>query len=547
MSQYGRFISYTAVAEDLVGNDGVVVSPIGGHIHTVGADPLYVFGNAGTATLTWAIVGLTNHALLVGDGTGNMVSLAAVGATGEGLMGFTANNPVWTGSPTYSGTVTATTGLATTNGDLTIACPNVFPDTGAMQFYKSTAGGAITTGDYLGDLRWLGHDGTSPLIVTLISSRSSGTIGLGRIGTNLQFWTHPDSVAANPLLRMTIQPTGEVVIATPDSGVGLTVSGGGASILGITNINTSGAATTTIGYGSTGLTQIGNQTGNTDISGKLNLEWVSGDTVSSDLSFQKSRPAGPTPIITTGDSLGQIKFTGNDGAVFQEGARITSVSSGTIAAGKVPGNLVFWTKSDGAGAIATRLTIATTGEITIAAPDSGTGLTISGGGLTVTAGTITMPVAQFGVGVVLSTAAGVLSSATPGVAGTVLTSNGVAAAPTWQSPDELLWSRETGTPVTMTARGGYIQANAGVGLTTFVIPATAALGTQIQIIGESSGGWTITHAVGTNQYIQYGNLKTTTTSGSLSSSNRYDSVTLVCRVANTVWAVTSAIGVLNVA
>jgi hypothetical protein len=107
----------------------------------------------------------------------------------------------------------------------------------------------------------------------------------------------------------------------------------------------------------------------------------------------------------------------------------------------------------------------------------------------------------------------------------------------------LTWSREAASPVTLVVNHGYVQANAGAGLTTFNLPATALLGETMEVIGESVGGWLI--ATGAGQTIQYGNLTAAT---SLASSNRYDTVTLKCRVAgaNTVWHVTSATGVLNV-
>jgi hypothetical protein len=68
---------------------------------------------------------------------------------------------------------------------------------------------------------------------------------------------------------MTISSAGNVTIATPDAGVGLTVSGGGETILGTTLINAAGAADTTIGTGGTGIVNIGNATGNTAVTGSL--------------------------------------------------------------------------------------------------------------------------------------------------------------------------------------------------------------------------------------------------------------------------------------
>lgn len=195
------------------------------------------------------------------------------------------------------------------------------------------------------------------------------------------------------------------------------------------------------------------------------------------------------------------------------------------------------------------------------------GLTVTAGGLTVTAGTTTLtPIAT-------ATYSGLATVSTTGALGSLVNSHtdgqvlisSAAGTNAWASLTagsnititpgtnsisiaaailDMTWSRPTTTPITLVANNGYVQANAGAGLTTFVLPATAAVGSIIEILGESSGGWTIT--LGTGQSIQYGNVATTVSSGSLSSSNRYDCVTLRCRVADTTWSVVSSVGVLNV-
>lgn len=107
----------------------------------------------------------------------------------------------------------------------------------------------------------------------------------------------------------------------------------------------------------------------------------------------------------------------------------------------------------------------------------------------------------------------------------------------------ITWSREAGAAVAATIDSGYINTN--VGLTTITLPATAALGTIIEICGEGAGGWTIAQNAG--QSIQFGNLSTTVgIGGSLSSTNQYDTVKIVCRIADTIWSVLSNVGVLNV-
>jgi hypothetical protein len=74
------------------------------------------------------------------------------------------------------------------------------------------------------------------------------------------------------------------------------------------------------------------------------------------------------------------------------------------------------------------------------------------------------------------------------------------------------------------------------GIVTYLLPTTSAIGDVIEITGNSTGGWTITQNAGQN--IQMGVDSTTIgVSGSLTSSNRYDSIRLKCTVVNTTWVV----------
>jgi hypothetical protein len=121
-------------------------------------------------------------------------------------------------------------------------------------------------------------------------------------------------------------------------------------------------------------------------SGDGAFENILASTESTHLSLVKSRNF---LAITSGDKLGQINFAASEGTDYINGAKIVSESSGTIAVNRIPANLKFYTHPDSAAADATlRMTIAPTGEVTIAAPDSGTGLTVSGGGITATVGNI---------------------------------------------------------------------------------------------------------------------------------------------------------------
>lgn len=231
---------------------------------------------------------------------------------------------------------------------------------------------------------------TSGAAVTTINTGGTGALNLGNATGNTAV-------------------TGSLTAST-----GLVATTGGITATGTSGINTSGSSVTTINTGGTGALNIGNATGNTAVTGSLtasttltatlgaitatagNLVTTTGDAVLGNtasattapfVKFQKSRAGG---VITTGDDLGELAFQGHDGTQYITASRIRSDSSGTIATNRIASNLEFYTHPDSTSASAIRMTIASTGAITIASPDSGVGLTVSGGGATVTSGDVTI-------------------------------------------------------------------------------------------------------------------------------------------------------------
>jgi hypothetical protein len=106
------------------------------------------------------------------------------------------------------------------------------------------------------------------------------------------------------------------------------------------------------------------------------------------------------------------------------------------------------------------------------------------------------------------------------------------------------WVNVTGSTQTMVADTGYVADKAS--LVTFTLPTTAAFGTIIYVQGLGSGGWSIAQSTG--QSIAIGSdVSTSGTGGSVSSTNQYDSVALLCVTANTTWtALTGVQGNLTV-
>jgi hypothetical protein len=101
----------------------------------------------------------------------------------------------------------------------------------------------------------------------------------------------------------------------------------------------------------------------------------------------------------------------------------------------------------------------------------------------------------------------------------------------------ITWNNST-TAQTASINNAYVSTAST--LTTITLPTTSAFGSVFEVTGLGTGGWKIVYNSG--QYINFGNITTTTTSGSLASSSTFDSVRLVCVSANTVFNVVSSIG-----
>ena len=146
--------------------------------------------------------------------------------------------------------------------------------------------------------------------------------------------------------------------------------------------------------------------------------------------------------------------------------------------------------------------------------------------------------------ILIASGANVITTLAPSTAGHVLTDGGAGVAPSWQANADMAWNTEAGTPVQMVINNAYI--NQAAGLTTLTLPATAAVGSLVTLCGRGAGGWKI--AQNASQEIQVGSMASTNgVGGYVASTNRYDTVSLVCCVANTTWQAMSFVGVLDVA
>lgn len=105
-----------------------------------------------------------------------------------------------------------------------------------------------------------------------------------------------------------------------------------------------------------------------------------------------------------------------------------------------------------------------------------------------------------------------------------------------------VWTDVTAASQAMAVNHGY-TANRGTQI-TFTLPAIAAYGSLMAVVGKGAGGWRITQNAG--QIIHFGISNTTVTTGSLASTKQYNSVYLLCTVANTEFTVVERQGNLTV-
>ena len=96
------------------------------------------------------------------------------------------------------------------------------------------------------------------------------------------------------------------------------------------------------------------------------------------------------------------------------------------------------------------------------------------------------------------------------------------------------WTDVSGSSQAMAADNGYTTDN--IALVTLTLPSTCPYGKVFRVVRKGIGGWKVAQNAG--QVIHFGNLDTTVgASGFIASTNQYDSVELLCTVANTEFTV----------
>lgn len=112
----------------------------------------------------------------------------------------------------------------------------------------------------------------------------------------------------------------------------------------------------------------------------------------------------------------------------------------------------------------------------------------------------------------------------------ILVANGSGSITISTTGGGLAWFAVAGTTQVASVNSGYIISNASQ--TTIILPATAAFGSIVSIIGLGAGGWILSQPGG--QTIR---LLSTIAVSNIASAEQYDCIEVICVVANTTWVV----------
>lgn len=157
-------------------------------------------------------------------------------------------------------------------------------------------------------------------------------------------------------------------------------------------------------------------------------------------------------------------------------------------------------------------------------------------------GGVTMTLGSDADGDIYYRSSNILTRLAKGTALQHLRMNAGATAPEWGAAGQP-WVEVTGATQQMAVNTGYVANRAT--LVTFTLPATAAVGDVVEIVGVGAGGWQIDQNAG--DIVHVGNTSSLAgTGGHTASSNRYDSIRLVCVVANDEWTTASVVGLLTI-
>jgi hypothetical protein len=511
---------------------------------TLGGSPSTALLHAASLTLGWTgqlslTRGGTNTSLTASNG-GIVYSTATAMAILAGTA--TANLPLLsgaTGAPTWGAFALSLGGALTTAGALTTSgafgVTFTFTNTTSVTFPVSgtlattsqiPSGAALTKGDDTNVTLTLGGSPSTALVnAASITAGWTGTLAPARggtgvsntgtftIGGNTAFigaFTFDGTLTNNTavtfptsgtLATTTQLPTPAALTKADDTNVTLTLGGTPATaLLQATSITAGWTGTLS---GTRGGTGVNNGASTITLGGSL---------------------------VTSGAFASTFTMTNTTSVTFP--------TSGTLATTtQIPTGAAL-TKTDDTNVTLTLGGSPTTALVNAASITAGWTGTLSGtrGGTGVNNGSSTITI---GGNVTYSGAFTFTGTVTGNTSVTFPTSGTLA---TTAQLTGLTWNDVSGTTQAAAVNNGYIISNASQ--TTVTIPATAAEGSVFAVQGKGAAGWIL--QMNTGQTCHLGS-SVTSSAGTLTSTNLWDAIEIICVTANTVFATRSAVGNITIA
>lgn len=531
---------------------------------------------------TIAGLATANNGTLVTSNTGVPSILAGSGVTGNLLMSNAAAAPAWS-TAVYSNTYTANnllyasstnnvSGLATANNGVLITSGAGVPS------ISSTLPSAVQ-----GNITSLGTITSGTWNATIIAAQYGGT-GVNNGSSTI---TLGGSLTTSGAFASTFTMTGITSVTFPTSGTLATTSQLPANPLplsqGGTNANNT-ASNGGIVYSSASALNIlaGTATANQIILSGSNTtpSWSTATypatTTINQLLYSSSAntiaglATATTAVLTTSSgvpiwasqlslTLGgtNASLTASNGGIFYSTASAGAILAGTATAGQHlqsgASAAPSWTtatfpstatsagtilRSDGTNWVASTATFANTYAASTILYSNGantvTGLATANSAVLVTnssgvpAWSGTMTNGQLIIGSTTATPTAATLTAGTGITIT----NGAASITIATTGGGMGWTTVSGTSQSAAVNNGYITNNAGA--VTVTLPTTFAIGDVVIVKGLGAGGWVL--AAGTATTVRLGS-SVTSSAGSLTSANQYDTVKVTGLVANTTWSV----------